>query len=172
MTASQLHKRINDQIGMEFGAAYSYLAMSAYFEGKNLPGFAHWMRMQYKEEIEHAERFVDYLLERGQKLQLPAVSKPTSDFKSPLDVVKRALANERKVTASINKLYELANEEKDYPAQLMLHWFIDEQVEEESSFEILVGKLQMAGDDGATLLAIDRDLGSRAPSSNSPESGA
>lgn len=161
MPASQLQKSLNDQIGMEYGAAYTYLAMSAYFDAQNLPGFAHWMRVQYKEEIEHAERFFDHLLERGKKVQLPAVSKPAADFKSPLDVVKRALANEHKVTASINKLYELAQKEKDYPAQLMLHWFIDEQVEEEASFEVLVGKLEMAGDNGAALLAIDRELGSR-----------
>jgi len=171
MPTSQLQKSINDQIGMEYGAAYAYLAMSAYFNGKNLPGFAHWMRTQYKEEIAHAERFVDYLLERGQKVQLPAVAKPAADFKSPLDVVKRALTNERRVTASINKLYELAQKEKDYPAQLMLHWFIDEQVEEEASFEVLVGKLEMAANDGATLLAIDRDLGTRAPATDSSDSG-
>lgn len=161
MAASQLQKGINDQIGMEYGAAYTYLAMSAYFDGENLPGFAHWMRQQYKEEIGHAERLVDYMLERGQKVVLSAVAKPAADFKSALDVAKRALQHERKVTASINRLYELAQKEKDYPAQLMLHWFIDEQVEEEASFEVLIGKLELAGTNGAALLAIDRELGSR-----------
>ncbi len=154
---------INDQVAKEFYAAYLYLSMAAYCDGKNLPGFAHWMRMQFQEELGHALRLFDFVLERGGQAELQAIDKPPVDFGSPLDVMKAALAHEQKVTASINRLYELADKEKDYPAQLMLQWFINEQVEEERSVGDIIAQLELAGDGGPALLMMDRQLAGRRP---------
>ena len=154
---------INDQIAKEFYAAYLYLAMAAYCDAESLPGFAHWMRMQYDEELGHALRLFDFLLEKGERVQLKAIDKPPLEFGTPLEVMKGALAHEKKVTASINQLYETAVKEKDYPAQLVLQWFINEQVEEERSVGDIIAQLEMAGDSGAALLMMDRQLASRGP---------
>ncbi len=154
-------KGINDQIAMEFSAAYVYLSMSGYLETQNLPGFAAWMRHQYEEELSHALRLFDFLGEVGEPVQLQAIVKPPATYKGALDVMKKALAHERKVTAAIHKLYESATEEKHYPAQLMLQWFVDEQVEEEKTVSEIIAKLEMIGDHGPALLMLDRELGSR-----------
>jgi ferritin len=135
--------------------------MSAYLDGQNLPGFAHWMRMQYEEELTHALKLFDYLLEKGVAVQLKEIKPPAGTFKGPLDCMKKALAHERKVTASINKIYKAALQHDDYTAQLMLQWFIDEQMEEEKTVSDLIAKLELAGDSGPALLMTDRELAGR-----------
>jgi ferritin len=154
-------KGINDQVQREFYAAYLYLAMAAYCDSENLPGFAHWLRMQHQEEMTHAMRLFDFLLEAGERVELQAIDKPPLKFGSALDVLKASLAHERKVTASINKLYEMALKEKNYPAQIMLQWFVNEQVEEERSVGDLIAQMEMAGDSGPALLMMDRQLAGR-----------
>jgi ferritin len=161
MPAKTVITGINDQIAMEFHAAYLYLSMSAYLESENLPGFAAWMRQQYQEEVTHALRFLDFLLESGEKVELQSIAKPAVTFKGPLDVMKKALAHERKVTASITKLYEMALKEKNYPAQLMLQWFITEQQEEEKAASDIIAKLELVGSNGPAMLMMDREMGSR-----------
>jgi ferritin len=161
MPAKNIVKAINDQISMEFGAAHVYLSMSAYLDSENLPGFAAWMRSQYQEELTHALRLFDFVLEVGEKVELQEVGKPPATYKGPLDVMKKALAHERKVTASITKLYEIAQKEKHYTALLMLQWFISEQLEEEKTVGDLIAQLELIGDNGPALLMMDRELGSR-----------
>ena len=152
---------INAQINHEFYAAYLYLAMAAHFESESLEGFGQWMRMQAREEVEHAMRLFDYLLRRGEEVELDAVAKPEADFDSPLSIFQQALEHEKKVTGLIDDLYELALEKSDYPTQLELQWFIDEQVEEEESVGRVVEQIEMAGDSRAALLMLDQRLGSR-----------
>ena len=108
--------------------------MSAYFDGQNLPGFAHWMRLQYQEELGHALRLFDYLVEIGETPELQAIRKPTKVWKSPLAVIQDSLKREQAVTKAINDLYQLAAKEKDYPTTLHLQWFVTEQLEEEKTF--------------------------------------
>jgi ferritin len=152
---------INEQIMYELYSGYTYLAMSAYFEEQGLPGFAKWMRLQAQEELKHAMRLFDHVAERGGHITLHAVDAPPASFDSPLDVFEKALAHEQHVTQRIHRLYELASKEKDYPAQVMLHWFVEEQVEEEQSVGHVVDALKRIGDDGGALLALDRELGGR-----------
>ncbi|MFN2251850.1 MAG: ferritin [Anaerolineae bacterium] len=154
-------KLLNEQINAEFYAAYIYLSMAAYFEDKDLAGFAHWMRMQSAEELTHAQKIFDYVIERGGRVVLEQIDAPPSDFDSPLDVFEKALAHEQKVTAMIDHLYAQAEKESDYPTQVMLQWFITEQVEEENTAGTLVAQLKMAGDSPAALLVFDRQLASR-----------
>ena len=152
---------INDQIKHEFYSAYLYLSMSAYCETINLPGFAHWMRQQHQEELAHAMKFFDFVNDREGSVELQAIDQPPSEFQSPLDIFQQALEHERKISGLINRLYELAVREKDYPTQTLLQWFITEQVEEEKNASQIVEQLKMTGGDSTALLLLDRELAAR-----------
>ena len=161
--SKQLLDAMNDQIAMEFAAAYKYLQMSAWFDEHNLPGFATWMRMQDQEEIEHAEKFFDFVLERGDAVSLRSVEIPPLEFDSPVDVFAAALASEEAVTAAIRNLYEIAEADKDYSSYPLLQWFLTEQVEEEQNVGLALETLKMVGDDKRALLVLDREMGQRGP---------
>jgi ferritin len=161
MLSQKLQDAMNEQIKNELYSAYIYLSMSAYFERTNLPGAASWMRLQSQEETSHAMKFFEHLNDRGSSVVLQAIDQPPSDFKSALDVFQQALEHERKVTDMINKLYDLAVKENDYPAQVMLQWFIMEQVEEEKSAQDVVHQLKMIGEHSPSLIMLDRQLASR-----------
>lgn len=163
MISEKLRDAINEQIKLEMFSAYMYLAMSADCSDRNLTGFAHWLRLQAGEEVEHAMRFYDFLLERGGRVVLQAIDQPPVEFGSPLAIMERSLEHERFVTARINDLYDLAQEEGDRPAQVMLQWFITEQVEEEASIDAVVERMKMFGSEGPALFMLDRDLGARGP---------
>ena len=161
MLNKAVQSAINDQIKEEFYSAYLYLAMSAYCETINLPGFAHWMRVQYQEELVHALKFFDFVNDREGSVELHAIEQPPSEFQSPLDIFQQSLEHERKISSLIHKLYELAVREKDYPTQTLLQWFITEQVEEEKNAGQIVEQLKMAGGQPAALLLLDNVLGER-----------
>lgn len=157
----KLEQAINDQIQAEIYSAYLYLAMSAYCEDISMPGYAHWLRVQSEEEIEHAMKFFHYVNERGGRVILQAIQQPEAEFDSPLDVAKQTYEHEQKVTSLIHDLYALAVEEKDYAAQVFLQWYIDEQVEEEDSATRLVEMFEMVKDSPNGLLMLDQKLGAR-----------
>ena len=161
MLSKKVQDAINEQIKNELYSGYLYLAMSAYFEAKNLPGFAHWMRLQAEEEQEHALKFFDFVNDRGARVVLQAIDQPPVEWESPLAVFEQTLEHEQKVTGLINQLYELALEENDYPTQVMLQWFIDEQVEEEKNATEIVETLRLAGEKGQALIMMDRALARR-----------
>lgn len=161
MITNAVQTAMNDQINKELFSSYLYLSMAAYFENKNLPGFAHWMRLQADEEREHAMKFYDHILERGGQVILKAIEAPKTDWASPLEVAEEVAAHEAKVTASIYALYELAVKEKDYPAQVMLQWFINEQVEEEKNAAELVANLKLIEERGTAVLMLDHRLAKR-----------
>jgi ferritin len=152
---------IEDQIGREFYAGYLYLSMAGSFEMANLTGFGRWMREQAGEERDHALKLFDFLLSRGERVELQPIDAPPSSFRSALDTFEQALEHEKEVTDHINDLYELAVKEHDHPARLLLNWFIEEQVEEEKSASEIVDRLTMAGDDTAAVLILDREMGKR-----------
>ncbi len=152
---------MGEQIKHEFYSAYVYLSMAASFEAANLPGFAHWMRHQSKEEMEHGMKFFDFLLDRGEPVHLQAIDAPPHAYRSALDAFEQALEHEKEITGRIHDLYDLAVREKDYPAQVMLSWFVTEQVEEEKSATEVVERLRLAGDDNTALLLLDAELARR-----------
>jgi ferritin len=161
MLSEAMQGAINEQIKNELYSAYLYLSMSAYCEANSLPGFARWLRVQSQEEVEHAMKFFDFVNERGGRVELQAIDQPPTEFESAVEIFEQTLAHERKVTVMIHRLYEIALEEKDYPAQVMLHWFIDEQVEEESNATQILDTLRMIGDKGHALVMLDKELGQR-----------
>jgi ferritin len=162
MTLSKnLQDALNEQINFELSSAYLYLSMSAHFEVQNLPGIAHWMRVQFREETGHAMKFFKYIVDRGGAVSLKAIAQPQTKFKTPLDVFTQVLEHEQKVSAAIHKLLELAMKEKDYPTQSTLQWFINEQVEEEKNAADIINMLQMIGNTPISLIMADRQLGAR-----------
>ncbi len=161
MLNKKVQGAINEQIKNELYSGYLYLSMSAYFEANNLPGFARWMRLQAEEEQEHALKFFDFVNDRGGRVMLQTIDQPPVEFESPRAIFEQTLEHEQKVTHLIHQLYELALEENDYPSQVMLQWFIDEQVEEEKNATEIVETLRMVGDKGQALVMLDRQLGRR-----------
>lgn len=161
MISAALQKAINEQINKELYSSYLYLSMAAYFEDQNLPGFAKWMYVQEGEEREHGKKFYEYLVDRGAKVELKAIAAPATTWKSSLDVFKEVQKHEAAVTASINSLYELALSEKDYASQIMLQWFITEQIEEEKNAAEIVQKLELIESKGTAVLMLDHELGHR-----------
>ena len=136
--------------------------MAAYLESINLRGFAHWMRIQAKEEEEHAMKFFEHIIERQGKVVLEAIDAPTAKWKTPKDIFEDAYNHERKVTESINKIVELAESEKDHATAIFLQWFVKEQVEEEASANEILQKLQLIGSETSALFVLDGELGKRA----------
>lgn len=161
MIKKKIQEEINDQIQAEFHSAYLYLGFSAWFESQNLSGFANWMKVQWEEEIEHGMKFYIHLLRRGGEVELKTLEAPEVKLASAKDAFEQALEHERYITKRIHKLYDLAREEDDYPLQTLLHWFIDEQVEEEENASEILERLKMIGDQAPALLMVDRELAQR-----------
>jgi ferritin len=152
---------LNEQINAELHSAYTYLAMSAHFAEKNFDGFAAWMRLQAQEEMAHAMKLYDYVLERGGHVEFKAVAAPAGKFGTPLKIFETALSHEKKITGMIHALYELARKKKDYATENHLNWFVTEQVEEEDNAGRAVEQLKRAGDNMSALLMLDQRFGSR-----------
>lgn len=161
MLNPKMEKALNEQVNAEMFSAYLYLSMSAYFESKNLAGFANWMKVQANEELTHAMKFYTFINERGGRVELMAIEKPKSDFEGPVAVVEETLTHERHVTSLIHKLVEMSIELKDYATQNMLQWFISEQVEEESNVSLLLERLKMVASSPQGMFIIDNELKQR-----------
>jgi ferritin len=161
MLDKELQDKLNRQINNEMSSAYFYLSMAAYCESVNLPGMAHWMRVQYQEEMEHGMKIFDFILDRSGRVLLEAIPQPPVEFKSALDVFELTLAHEQKVTSAIHSLYELALQKKDYSCQIFLQWFITEQVEEEKNASQIVETLKVISDRPHSLIYMDKQLGKR-----------
>ena len=161
MLDQDMQDAINTQIRNEYYSSYLYLSMSAYCESRNFPGFASWLRRQSEEELGHAMKLFDYMLDRGGRVVLESIDRPPSEFGTLLEVFEELFEHEREVTGMINSLYDLALSQNDHATAVALHWFIEEQVEEEKSAEEVVEKLKLAADNGAALMILDAELGSR-----------
>ena len=161
MITKSVHKLMNEQINKELYSAYLYLSMAAWFETQNLPGFANWMRIQAGEEQEHAMKFFGHLVERGAKVELKAIAAPPVEWKSGLELVKQVLEHEEAVTASINAIYDQAIADKDYPSQVLLQWYVSEQVEEEKNASELVYQVGAVGSSQSGMLMLDHRVGKR-----------
>lgn len=161
MINKAMQDAINEQINKELFSSYLYLSMVAWFEDRNLPGFAHWMRLQEAEEREHAMKLYEHILERGGRVELKAIAVPKAEWASPLQAFEEAAAHEAFISGSINSLYEAAVAEKDYPAQIMLQWFIAEQVEEEKNAAEIVSWLKMVEAREGAVMQVDHRLGKR-----------
>jgi ferritin len=152
---------VNAQIQKEYYSSYLYLAMSASLEANNLPGAAKWTRIQSQEELSHALKLFDHVVDRGGRVTLAAIQQPPTEYGSALQLFEKVLEHEQHVTASIHALYGLAVKEQDYPAQVMLQWFVTEQVEEEKNATQVREQLKAVGESKTALMMLDGHLGKR-----------
>ncbi len=171
MLADKLQKAFNSQLNSEMYSTYLYLSMRTYFESANLAGFANWMAIQTQEEIAHAMQFYDYIIERGGQVVLEVIDAPPHEWDSPLAVFEAVYAHEQKVTGLINSLVDLAIEQNDHAANNFLQWFVNEQVEEESSANAIVQKLKLVDGSSGALFMIDNELAQRVFTPPGAESG-
>lgn len=156
-----IQEALNRHINEEFYASYLYLSMSAHCDSLDLPGFAHWMRVQSQEEYDHAMNLFDFVQNRQGKVTLFPIEQPTVEFGSVLDVMEATLAHEQQVSVLISELYELASRESDYPTQVHLQVFITEQIEEEKTAADIIAKLKLIGENGSNLLLLDNEMAAR-----------
>jgi bacterioferritin B len=147
---------INEQIGNEFSAMLQYYAIAAHFGAEALPELSAHFQKQAEEEKEHALRFIQFLLDAGARVNIPAVAAPQAHFETAEDAVKLSLGQEERVTAQINALVSLAKTESDYTTDNFLQWFVQEQLEEVASMEQLLRVVQRAGE--ANLLRVEEYL--------------
>ena len=161
MLSQKLQDAINEQINSEFYAAHLYLSMAAFCDTRSLGGFSHWLKLQYNEELSHAMKLFEFITDRGGRVMLQSIEQPPVEFESIGAIMRLALEHEQMVTAKIDTLYELALDERDYSAHVLLEWFVDEQVEEEKSLTEIIDHLEMVGNDGTGLLLLDARLGAR-----------
>lgn len=161
MLNKRLEKELNKQINAEYWSAYLYLSMAAYFEDRNLSGFANWMKVQYQEEISHMMKIFDYVNDRGGRVLLQPIDKVKTDWKDEIEVFEETLEHEQKVTGLINNLVNISEEEKDHATNNMLQWFVAEQVEEEASADEILQQVKMMDGNKHGLLMLDRELKQR-----------
>jgi len=161
MISKKMEEALNEQVNAELYSAYLYLSMESYFKSLNLSGFANWMRVQTQEEVAHAMKIYDFVNERGGRVILEAIKGPPARWDSPLAVFEAVYAHEQKVTELINDLMNLAIKEKDHATNSFLQWFVNEQVEEESSADEIVQQLKMMEKAPGGMFMLDRELGQR-----------
>lgn len=161
MISQTLVEAINEQINKEMFSSYLYLSMSAYFDGIGLPGAAHWMSLQSKEEYEHAMKLYGHLSDRGGEIVLKAIAAPQTKWGSPMAAFVEILEHEKFITGSINDLYAVAVKENDLPAQILLQWFVMEQVEEEKSASDVIESMKRIEAHQTAVLQLDHQLGKR-----------
>ncbi|WP_346912285.1 ferritin [Clostridium sp.] len=161
MLSENLLKNLNDQVNFEFYSSYTYLAMSAYAESVDLSGIANFFRVQAQEELFHAMKLYDYIFQKNGVVELEKIDKPEGKYESIVDVFETGYKHEQLVTSRIYKLADIASDEKEHATISLLRWFIDEQVEEENTFNTLLKKIKRAEDNPAALYMLDEELATR-----------
>ncbi|GAB2487379.1 ferritin [Luteococcus sediminum] len=170
--SKELEAQFNAQITHEFEASTVYRQLAIEVDAQDLPGMATWLRHQADEEIVHANKFIDHLLDRDNHPEIGTVPAPNVEKGlSALDAFKAALEHEQKVSESIRALYRAAEEAGDLDSRPLLNWFLSEQIEEESTVSEIMGRIELTGHDGPGLLRLDEDLAQRPVATTEPSEG-
>ena len=156
-----IKKLLIQQVNKELASAYLYLDMSKFYKTKSIEGFAHWFKKQASEELEHAEKFMDYLADNDIEYKFEPIEVFAKDYKNLKDPLIHQLEHEKYVTSLINEIYRLALEENNYPLVRFLNWFIDEQVEEEKTAKELLEQFEYVENCKMGLLKLDEQLKAR-----------
>ena len=168
MLSQKMQSALNAQINAEMWSAYLYLSMSMAAADKGLKGVANWFAIQFKEEQDHAQIIINYLLSRGGRVLLEPIAAVDTEWESALAMFEQTLSHEQKVTSLINDLYNLAIEEKDHATRSMLTWFVDEQVEEEESAREMISTFEAVEGNKYGMYMLDKELATRAYVAPSP----
>ena len=168
MLSKNLHEAINAQINAELWSAYLYLAMSMDAESKGLKGVANWYYVQFQEEQDHARIFMNYLNSRDAKVELAPIAEVPTQWDSVLAMFTQTLEHEKKVTALINNLAAIANNDRDFASINRLTWFIDEQVEEEENAREMIAAVEAVEGNKYGMYMLDKELAARTYTTPSP----
>ena len=168
MMSRELFKAINDQINAELWSAYLYLSMSMDCEAKGYKGIANWFFVQFQEEQDHARIFMNYLNSRDEKVVLLPIAEVQTEWDSVLDMYKDTLNHEKKVTAMINNIAAIAQQDRDYASINRITWFIDEQVEEEEAAREMITTFEAVEGNKYGMYMIDKELAARTYVAPSP----
>jgi ferritin len=158
---SKLYDNLNEQMNFEFESAYIYATMSAYLDELNMKGMTHFIDKQVHEEMEHANKIKAFLQETGYGIKYRPLDPGEGKFDSVLDVFESALAHEKVVTSRIHDLVKEARAEGEERVLNLLAWFVDEQIEEEDTFGVLVERLERINGQWNGLYILDRELSAR-----------
>ncbi|MGE7093217.1 ferritin [Lysinibacillus sp. NPDC048646] len=161
MLSEKLHKALNDQMNFEFYSAHAYMAMAAYCTDEAYDGFANFFLVQAEEERFHAMKFYNFLSDMGYRATIYGFESPENNFDSILNTFKSALNHEKEVTRRIYNLSDIALDEREHATMAFLKWFIDEQVEEESTFDTLIHKIERIENDSNAIFMLDGELATR-----------
>ena len=156
MLSKKVEEFLNRQIEREEYSSNLYLSMAVWAEVNGLAGVANWLYAQADEERTHMLKFVKYVNERGGKALIGAVKQPPSDFENVKSLFEAVLKHEQFITNSINEVVAVCADEKDFTTQNWLQYFVTEQIEEESSVQLIIDKLNLLGDNN--LYMFDRDI--------------
>lgn len=172
MISEQMQQLVNHLIQIELNSANLYLAMSNYFQRLNLTGMATWLRLQHDEERGHAQRLMDFLVDRGGVVEVRAIPAQPATYGSPLEAWQAVLQHEQFVTQNYQQAYEAATQARDWQLLAILQDFLREQVDETAQATRIVGRLQLARDNSAALLMLDQELGQRQAAGAAPAAPA
>ena len=161
MMSKKMADAINEQINAEFYSAFLYLSMATKLEDTTFPGFANWMRVQYKEEVFHAMKLLNHMVERGERVYLKQIDAPETEWDGPYAMWAAAFEHEVKVTGLINALMRIAVDEDDFASQQFLQWYVEEQVEEEDNTSTVRDKIAMVQDMPGGLYMLDQEMAQR-----------
>lgn len=161
MLSQELVKGLNDQMNYEFFSAHVYLATAAYCSNESLDGFANFFLVQAEEERFHAMKFYQFIIDMGVRADIDSMPTPNNEFGSVLEAFERSLEHEKEVTRRIYKLADRALDEREHATLNFLNWFIEEQVEEEATFDNLIHKLKRIDKDSNMFYMLENELGKR-----------
>lgn len=161
MISDKLLNALNDQMNFEFESANVYMSMAAFCASESLDGFANFYLVQAEEERFHAMKFFRFLNDVGHRVTIKGMEMPNNDYASVLDSFEKGLAHEKEVTKRIYALADLALNEREHATMAFLNWFIEEQVEEEASFDNIIQKLKRIDKDSNAFFMLDDEFSSR-----------
>ena len=156
--APDLLNAIQDHLNMERQAHAAYFAAAIWFAERELRGFSRFFRDESSSEHEHAAKFAEYIIARGQSVSLKAVEAPLQIWESPADVMASAFQMEVDVTASLQQLYSMAERVTDTRTTVFLDPMVEMQTQSEHEFAHLLGRVKFADNQAAALLLIDNEL--------------
>ena len=168
MIAEKVRVAMNEQVKHELESFYIYMSMVAYFHAQNLDGMAHWMRCQAHEEMIHAMKFFDHIIDRGGTVKLLDLKQIKTTWGTPLEAWQDAYEHEKFISGKINNLTKISREENDYTSEPLLSWFLNEQIEEEKNTEKVSRELAMVEKSKEGILLLDRELATRVFPAGSP----
>ena len=168
MITEKVRHAMNEQIRHELESFYVYLSMAAYFHAQNLDGMAHWMRCQAHEEMIHAMKFYDHILDRGGQVSLADIKQIKTTWEKPLEPWQDAYEHEKFITGKIIDLTKICRAENDFTSEPLLAWFLNEQIEEEKNTDKVCRDLAMVENSKEGILMLDRELAARIFTAGSP----